>query len=312
MVNSILLHTSVPVAFHVILSQNSIGWLDEMDSPFFQVNFYNYEKLGYLGNAIRMIKKTKFRSKHPAMPYPMTKPFLSTLPLPGRDQGHIQRVLVLDDDILFWEDPVKLLKLLPPDKLALSCPIDPKRVDRYFTKTKTVNNGHQSRFCNAGFIHMPILPRRDHPLYRETNDVLDMYIESIEAMTKEYPKENYICSDQQVYNRVFRWNEHKMGNIPCDWHCDYNSQRFTKGWTFSNCPEIGQPGPDGEVVQCKMFHLLNGGYKDKSLQMDKEEHGYKNYLEKIPMKLLYTEFMPRILGPNARQCSEAATTKAIV
>ena len=312
LVHSILTHVSVPVDLHVATSHNSIDWLDALDSPFFQVNFYNYEKLGYLGNAVRMIKTTNFQSKHRGMPYPLTKPFLSNLPLPGREEGHIDRVIALDDDILFWDDPVKLLQLLPADKLALSCPLDPKRAHRYYNKTNLHHNGHDTRYCNSGFIHMPILPRRPHELYHETNDLLDMYIDAIEGMTAEYPGVKYRCSDQEVYNRVFRWNQDKMGNIPCEWHCDYNSQRFNKGWEFSNCPEIGKPGPDGEIVQCKVFHLLGDSYKDDSLEVDKKEHEYKYFFEMDSMELLYKQFMPRMLGDRGPKCSDTAVATSAI
>ena len=303
-VNSVLTHASVPVAMHVVLSRNKIDWLDRLDSPFFQVNFYNYEKLGYLGNALRLLKKTKFRSSHTGMPYPLTKPFMSNLPLPGRAEGLVTRVIAVDDDILFWEDPVKLLELMPADKLALSCPTDLKRVYRYYHKTNTTNNGHDSRFCNSGLVHMPITPlTRPHELYYQTNDWLDWYVQAMEDMTTEYPGVKHRMSDQAVYNRVFRDHADEMGNIPCEWHCDYNSQRFTKGdWEFSNCPEIGKPGPDGNIVECKMFHFLHGAYKMENFRVDKEEHSYQHFLQQNSMELLYETFLPRILGEGAPLC----------
>lgn len=289
-VNSLLIHSSKPISLHVVKTRYEIPWLDELDSPYFQVNFYHNERLGYLGNAIRLMKKYNFQSRHRSSPFPLTKSFYSTLPYPHLEL--VKRVIIIDDDILFWEDPSKLFDILEPDKLALSCPEDDFRVNKYYRKTKQQSNGHPTKYCNAGMVHMPILPRRAHPDWGLTNDILDLYVDAVKNMTAEYPGEKYPCSDQQIYNRLFAYNEHKMGNIPCSWHCNYHScnrGKFAKTGVCTSCPELLEPN-----VKCKAYHFVAKAF-ELNPAMDVKTHEYEYFIRPNSLELLYDQFLPRIM-----------------
>jgi hypothetical protein len=296
-VNSLLTYSSMPIGLHIV-TRHSIEWLDEMDSPVFQVHFYNYERLGYLGNAIRLQRIFGFKSKHTSMPYPLTKPFYSNLPFPrprAEGEDSVDRVLIIDDDILFWSDPAALFNLLDPAKLALSCPVDPKRVNTYYTETDMASNGHLTRYCNAGMVHMPILPRRPHEDFGSTNDILDMYLNATAAMTKEYPKYRYQCSDQQIYNRLFADQEDRMDNIPCDWNSCKAGVKDKSGSCF-NCPSIAVA-----EKQCKTFHFVNSAFEGANYQVDLKNapdgsHEYSYFFALQPLRVLHDEFLPRVAG----------------
>jgi hypothetical protein len=63
LVNSLLLYSTMPIVMHIV-TRYPIQWLDDLDSPYFQVNFYNYERLGLLGHALRLQRKFNFLSSH--------------------------------------------------------------------------------------------------------------------------------------------------------------------------------------------------------------------------------------------------------
>ena len=310
-VNSLLEHSTKPIALHVGTKHATIPWLDKLDSPFFQINFYNPEKLGYLGNAIRLQKATHFNDAHYSAPFTLVKPFLTTLPFPGEDSRMIKHILFLDDDIMFWDDPAKMMAQLDPDKIALSCPEDWIRVKRNSIKPKTFNNGHDKRYCNSGMIHFPIYPRKPHPLYRYSNSFLDTYIQTAMDMHNDYPGQVYKVSEQVMYNRLFRFHEDEMGNIPCEWHCDFATLEdtykkdkgvktvidlnFTDAFRFMNCPEVGKIGEDGTKTQCRAFHLTRGAYRLENLTLDKDEHSYQVYAGRDSLRLIYERFVSAFL-----------------
>jgi hypothetical protein len=320
LIHSLLRHVSIPVAVHVVTGAQSIqnghlDWLDKIDSPYFQIHIYNYEQLGYLTNAKQLTQFYNFRSNHRSMPYTLVKPFVSNLPFPRNDT--IQRVLMIDDDVVFWNDPVQLFQTLPANKLAMSCPIDTRRVEKYFLRPNQPHNGHGSRYCNSGMVHIPVQyeTRRLHEqLGIMTNSVLDMFFNATQQMTTEYPHAVYPTSDQDIYNRVFATHENEMGNIPCQWHCDYNSCRKGPTQCF-NCPEVDKE--NGGTEQCQAYHFDNHAYssgikeettttssdnnnkekkKIRKVRMDKPEQTFAYYFDSptTTLELLYTQFWPRV------------------
>jgi hypothetical protein len=245
------------------------------------------------------------------MPMPMVKLFLTVLPLPRppanslKASKGIEHLLLVDDDITFLNDPAKLWRLLNPHRLALNCPVDLRRIKKFFIDLNMTTNGHSSRYCNSGMINLPIpSQKRRHSLFGWTNDLMDMYINTTALMTKEYPEAVYLTADQDIYNRILGDHEDMVDMIPCEWHCDYNSCKRGDTGTCSNCPNIGI-STDPEKRYCNAFHYVSGTYKFRKKLL--EEQGaslvapplakvssYVELWDLKPLQILMEVFLPRV------------------
>ena len=306
LVNSLLLHSSMPIVMHVV-TRYPIPWLDALDSPFFQVNYYNYERLGFFGNAHRMQRSYNFQSSHKSMPMPMVKLFFTLLPLPtppdySTSRG-IENLLLVDDDITFFNDPAKLWLQLNPHRLALNCPKDPRRIEKFYTSVNQTSNGHSERYCNSGMVNLPILPKRAHPKYGFTNDLMEMYFNATFQMTTEYPEAWYLTADQDIYNRILADNEELVDMIPCQWHCDYNSCKRGYDGHCSNCYDIGR-SDDPEKRYCQTFHYVSGSYKFRKREIETQAariapptaqiFDYTALWGLVPLQTLVEHFLPKV------------------
>lgn len=300
LINSILKFSSKPVVIHMVKSYHSMEWLDKLDSPYFQINFYHYERIGLLGDVIRLQKKYDYKSLHRSDPYPQTKIFFSILPFPRKS---IKNVIIIDDDFTFQDDPAKLYGLLDPTKLAMACPEDPERVQKWYSDRP--NDGHPSKYCNSGLINMPILERSPHDEFGWTNDILDMYMVAMRNMHLQYPGVAHRLSDQDVFNRVFAENEANMENIPCEWHCYYTSCRERTGneaGTCQNCPTIGRANEKGELSRCRAFHFLAHAYEEH-MRFPDPENEFDYVFNLNSLQLLYHVFLPRFLDAATPPCA---------
>eukprot|EP00977_Amphora_coffeiformis_P019793 scaffold7453_cov177-Amphora_coffeaeformis.AAC.11 len=304
LVNSLLLRSTLPIVMHLV-TRYRIPWLDALDSPLFQVNYYNHERLGLLGNAFRLQKLYDFRSTHKSMPMPMVKLFFSLLPLPQPPSDSfsmgIQNILLIDDDINFYGDPAKLWRLFDPHRLALNCPEDARRIEKFYFNT--TNNGHPSRYCNSGMVNLPVFPRRPHPRFGWTNDLMEIYFDATARMTTEYPKDIYLTADQDIYNRILADREDLIDFSPCQWHCDFNSCKRGDGPGCSNCPAIGK-SENPEEGYCQTFHFVSGSYKFRKNYLEEQtgkvappDAGITDYTtlwHLNPLQTLIDSFLPRV------------------
>lgn len=228
--------------------------------------------------------------------------------------------MAIDDDIVFWDDPVQLFQELDPHQLAMSCPIDTYRVKKYFQKPGHQRNGDGKRYCNSGLIHVPLPPRRFDPDYQYSLPIVDQFIQTAYDMEKDYPKTRYVVSDQEIYNRMFRNNKKDMGIIPCEWHCEFGSLRGADNhiagviqndgtnysapgaFRFTNCPAVEDGSAHAKT--CRLFHFNRKAYKlDTPLIFPQTSNGnnvYQNYSyfaeELDSQHLLYNHFLPRVVA----------------
>jgi hypothetical protein len=270
-VNSLLSHTSEPINLNIITQEPGLPWLDVLNkSESFSV-FYHHPSV-LTERTERLLNETEYSSKHYSAFMSSLRLFLPALKFPP---GTASKVLMMDDDIILYEDLAPLIHHIRrhPEKISLSCPVDPRRVEIYFTSRNRTRNGHTRRFCLGGWMGLP--------LGEATVDVLT---QSLVRLTTEYPASNFRWSaaDQDVINRYLadfypaecddgtkndfnssllsRCSSSPIDLIPCDWSCDFNSCGMGKPIRppqCNNCPNI---------TRCRAFHFLRKSYSSRNIK----------------------------------------------
>jgi hypothetical protein len=149
LVNSLLEHTSNPVHLHIV-SDTRPDWQQNLNSTeHFKIYYQGTAKLQEQAKDLN--GRVKYRSTHYSKISAYQKLFLSTMNFPP---GTPSKILLIDDDYVFYEDATGLMEkiLEHPDRISLQCPIDPARIQGYFNKTNMPLLGHHSRYCNAGMM----------------------------------------------------------------------------------------------------------------------------------------------------------------
>jgi lipopolysaccharide biosynthesis glycosyltransferase len=211
LVNSILLYTTHPINLNVV-TKNALPWLDalnEAEQNVFRVYYHSPSIIFAQSQAL--VNATGATSIHYSSVFAFQKLFLSTLTYPS---GTFSKVLMLDDDMVFYADITPLVDLVRenPDSLSLYCPVDPTRVKEYFGTTP--DNGHTERYCISGMMGLPL-----------GNRTAELFAKAMINMKRQYPRMVLRVADQDVVNRHYA-EHHDDGSvdfIPCDWSCDFNS-----------------------------------------------------------------------------------------
>lgn len=282
LVNSILKYTTNPVDLYIVTSPNSfeLQYLQELDesSPAFNVYPIWVEPL--LQHSRHVMNISGFTSYHYSTTFAMVKPFLSV----AKDQfcEHTRKVLLLDDDHVFFEDvsPLYQYVLEQPDKVSLYCPIDRRRVDRTLVRQGVPHNGDKIRYCISGMLGIPI---------NNSTSSADRFEQAAINMVKEYPNYTYWFADQDIVNRAFAEQpESTYHLIPCEWSCDCNSCRNQVNQSCKNCKL--SPG-----ATCRAYHYLDQTwFQTYKFEHLKQEHQWQYYYNLNSTELLHEEFIPRV------------------
>jgi lipopolysaccharide biosynthesis glycosyltransferase len=218
-VNSILMYTSHPVHLHIVTRQTAIPWVDSLESEYFHVTYH----LTPLAYSKLIASRTNFKTDHYSSVFAMVKLFIPTLSFA---EG-ISKVLVLDDDMVFYRDLYPLYELVQtkPHQLSLFCPEDSRRVETYYTRKNMTGNGHPTRYCISGMMGIPVQPQ---------DKIVDLFENTLANMNRDYPGHIYSVADQDVVNRAFADHHDNIDLIPCQWSYDSHSCMKHNG-PCSNC-----------------------------------------------------------------------------
>ena len=260
-VNSLLLYASRPIRLNVV-SKVGIPWLEALSSKEFLV--YRHDPKELIMRTETLINATGFKSTHYSAAFGVQKLFLPTLTY----ESGVEKVLVLDDDMVFYTDIAPLVNIVMKDTVL---PFDPLRIDKYFRGPNREHNGHDKAYCISGMMGLP--------LGEETSRLFE---EATKNMTREYPNATYKVADQDVVNRYFAENNDGVQRIPCEWSCDVQSCNFKVG-RCQNCPS----------KVCHSMHFTAGWYKT-DLDMGKQQWNW-DYFDKFdPATVLRFTFRPRL------------------
>jgi hypothetical protein len=295
-VNSLLYYTTAPINLNIVTGQPSLPWLDLLNrSEYFSVFYHDSKMLAK--RAADLLNRTKYKSGHYSAKIATQKLFLSSLNYPT---GTASKVLMMDDDIILYEDIVPMFQHIRqhPERLSLVCGIDPKRVKMYFTSKNKRNNGHSTRYCNAGIIGFPL-----------GESIVQAFEQTLFDLTEEYPASKskmraWAAADQDVINRYLgkQYNDEcdvdrenctsPIDLIPCDWGCDWNSCGHAKSNSMpprcSTCQNIDR---------CRAFHFLTRTYNEKALDSWSEKLSWKYYNQLDSLQVL-DKFVQRLSGRN--------------
>jgi hypothetical protein len=281
LVNSLLMYTTHPINLNVV-TKTRLPWLDALNSSPEYFRVYYHHPRNIYAKSQALIERANYRSKHYLAIFANAKLFLSTLDYPP---DTFPKVLMLDDDMVFYEDITRLVDLVRqhPNRLSLHCPEDAHRVKSYFIDKKIPHNGHASRYCIAGMIGFPL-----------GNDTATALSQTLVEMNLEYPGlQSPVAADQDVVNRYLakHYNDtcdtggencnKGVDLIPCEWSCDWISCRG-KQTRCSNCPN-----------HCRAYHFLYKSYK-KHKHFGRKELNWDYYHEPTPLDVLLSIFVPRI------------------
>jgi lipopolysaccharide biosynthesis glycosyltransferase len=271
LVNSILLYTTHPINLNVV-TKDHYPWLDALNEASQNVfRVYYHSPSIIFAQSQALVNATGATSIHYSSVFAFQKLFLSTLTYPS---GTLSKVLMLDDDMVFYEDITPLVDLVRknPDSLSLYCPVDPTRVEKFFGTTP--DNGHTERYCNSGMMGLPL-----------GNRTAELFAKAMSNMKRKYPHMVFRVADQDVVNRYFAEHDDdgSVDYIPCDWSCDFNSCQ-KKQAPCSNCLN---------AKKCRGYHFLAKGYKQHK-KMGRKEWNWDYYYSFEPFDLLNTTFGPRV------------------
>lgn len=298
-VNSLLSYTSEKINLNVV-TETALPWLDDLNGTEYFSVFY-HEPHVLAKRTKRLLNETQYSSKHYSAFVSSMKLFLPTLQFSGGTAA--SKVLLVDDDVVFYNDVAPLMRgiLKHPDKLSLACPVDARRVETYWTKRNRTRNGHSKRFCQGGWMGLPVGEHTSRKL-----------AESLDRIVKEYPElDNFRWSaaDQDAINRYLadylpaecdgtrddslkQCIDAPVHLIPCEWSCDWHSCGKGVGsrgdgnlaMPCENCPQ-----------KCKAFHFLKRSYTKKRIikkwEPVTERWGYYDHMSSLT---LLAEFVDRI------------------
>lgn len=265
LVNSILLYTTRPVNLNIVTSVQ-MPWLGALNSSQFRVHFHPTSKVYARTRAL--IQRTRISSTHYSARHAFQKLFLSTLDYP---KGTGRKVLMLDDDMVFYEDltPLADLVMRNPSRLSLYCQLDPGRVKFYFQNRP--HNGDSEKYCISGMMGLPL-----------GNGTAELFETAATEMKLEYPDIKFAVADQNVVNRVYAHHKESVDLIPCEWSCDWISCNKTVG-ICKNCP----------TGICRSYHF-NARTYTKHASMPKPEWNWDYYHDLDSKFVLLSSFLPRV------------------
>jgi lipopolysaccharide biosynthesis glycosyltransferase len=272
LVNSLLMYTSRPLRLHIVTAHAPIDWIDALHSQYFTSVYHDSAPLR---NFVQQVtNQTGFHSVHHASDFVMQKLFIPLLHFPPLHSG---RVLLLDDDMVFYRDVAPLYDIImAPSLLNLSllCPLDRIRYRRFIRNHHKELNGRYRYYCITGMMGVPVTG----------DNLIRLYVKSMTEMVQDYPGYSYRFGDQDVVNRVYASHWDQINHIPCQWSCDYNSCHHTNGPGF-NCKSTA-PG------HCYSYHFLGGTHVKQPLGWEEWEWTY--YYKQNPLSLLHNTYIPRL------------------
>lgn len=290
LVNSILQFTTLPVAMHIITTAKNIPWLEQLHSSFFQINLYDPVEHGLYNRTQQLMNQTSFNTSHYSAKFALQKIYLPVIPFHGRPK----KILMLDDDIIFYHDISPLWNLLykNPNRLSLYCPVDPFFAKFYFAGRNASHNGDSRRYCISGMIGFPIHYRTSYSNKNFYSPVVDLLENATANMMQEYPDVKYTVADQDIVNRAYAENKDDIDLIPWGWGCNYG-----------RCKDPSRAGntkicPDHENFfalwhTCYSFHFLTHKYRDH-IKFKNPRLEYDGTFNKDPQDLLRSAFIPQM------------------
>lgn len=276
LINSIFMKTRVPVDLH-LFSRTQVHWLAQFNfTDYFTV--YRYDATPLLNHTLAWMSRHKFKVGHYSGTFTLQKLFLSKMEY----YGNPSKLLLLDDDIMLFNDLGELWKLVTSDlgRIYLHCEVDPVYVRSM--NQRRPRNGHPARYCTTGIVGIPLSPSQNNT---------DTYTTLIDAATSnliaDYPRQKVLPSgDQDILNRLYadvsrQQNQSTVDLIPCEWQC-HSSRVNTMNHSYCG----GQT--------CKAFHYLQKKFDDPSFKVHYAPFGAKDVLEVDTFDLFCNGFVPRI------------------
>ena len=244
LVHSILTYTTSPVVFH-IFTEHPYAFLDNISQATPYVKVYHYSSVPNIERAKRLIEETKFRTGHASAAPSMSRLFISQAPF--QPIGKVPKVIVVDDDILFYRDIAELWQnvTVNQSQISLFCPHDGKRIQRWLINKMHPDDGdvEGQRYCQGGLMALPVAS------YPGAVNSSQYFWDATFEMQTQYPNASYLLAHQQVLNRMFAKYKATIHTLPCNWHGDIHT--CGKPWNC-NC--------QGESYT---YHFLNKKYLKK-------------------------------------------------
>jgi hypothetical protein len=281
LVHSILAYTSMPVRLNVV-SSSSLAWLNEIANQTKHFSVFYHDPKPLFEQAENLIKNTGYNSTHYSSGHAAIKLFLPNLAFPPGTQ----KVLFMDDDSVFYDDLTPLYDDIQANvnRLSLYCPMDPKRVQHYFTKNNRSSIGHPERYCVPALMGIPVGPNSTY-----TSDMSKAVAEIMQIHPDFVGR---VAADQDGINRLYATSHQKIDVIPCDWHCDLlsctRSEWHTEGPRCTNCPIAQTKG------RCRGAHFIKKLFRDNNLDLGRPEWNWRFYNDMNATELVDKVYDPRV------------------
>lgn len=249
LVHSILMYTTAPVAFHVF-TEHPYVFLNgiEKKTPYARVFYYsnapNNER------AARLVDESNFITIHHSGITSMSRLFIGQSPF--QPIGKVPKVIIVDDDILFYRDISELWKIVMVNQsnISLFCHPDKRRMRRWLRRHKDNGDREGGRYCQGGLMALPVAA------FPGAVNSSKYFWDATFDMTAQYPNVTYHLAHQQILNRMFVKHKSTIDIIPCNWHGDTHTCRVPRK---CNC--------EGESFT---YHFLKKAYEKKPHMFSKE------------------------------------------